>query len=64
MAPTFSHEEIHQILKAHLNSDELGYPWHYPYAESWVSPGVGKRIWESKDEELPLRFHLKIDMQA
>lgn len=63
MAITFSCGQIGKLLEEHLTGEELERIWPL-YAESWASPSMRCRMWESEDEEIPLRFHLNIDMKV
>lgn len=54
---------IHQLLQAHLSEEEYLKLKPQLDTETWASPSAQKRMW-STSEELPLRFHLEIDIQV
>jgi hypothetical protein len=52
-----------EMLKTHLSEEELKQLAPFIHAEIWASPSAQKRDWLQEDVEIPLRFHLDIDMK-
>lgn len=52
------------LLQVHLSPDELQQANTFLHAETWASPSALQRNWCDQREDLPLRFHLEIDMKV
>ncbi|MGA9174512.1 MAG: hypothetical protein WBZ33_11125 [Thermoactinomyces sp.] len=52
-----------EFLKTHLSEEELGQLSPFIHAETWASPSAQKRYWPQENADIPLRFHLEIDMK-
>ncbi|OYD09665.1 hypothetical protein [Paludifilum halophilum] len=55
---------LHERLTMHFTGEELERIRQYLQAESWASPSSRWRRWSEQPEEIPLRFHLDIDMKV
>jgi hypothetical protein len=55
---------IYELLQTHLSQAELKQVESFIHAESWASPSARQRDWLHQEEEIPLRFHLEIDMKV
>jgi hypothetical protein len=55
---------IYELLQTHCSEEQIQQVKSFIYAESWVSPAARHRDWFDSTEELPLRFHLGIDMKV
>ncbi|SEN29640.1 hypothetical protein [Lihuaxuella thermophila] len=64
MPPLSSPSWIYELLQAHLTQEELKRVESFIHAESWASPSARQRDWFLKEEDIPLRFHLEIDMKV
>jgi hypothetical protein len=63
--PSFSSPSwIYELLQTHLTQEELQRVESFIHAESWASPSARQRDWFQKEEEIPLRYHLEIDMKV
>lgn len=52
------------LLQAHCSSEELDQVKNYLHAETWASPSALQRNWLEHQDDIPLRFHLEIDMEV
>ena len=59
-----SSDWLTDLLQVHLSPDELEQVNTFLHTETWASPSALQRNWCSQGEELPLRFHLDIDLKV
>ncbi|PTX59947.1 hypothetical protein C8P63_11092 [Melghirimyces profundicolus] len=64
MDATLSTRWICDELAPHFSGEEWNRIQTYLHAESWASPSSRKWWFEDPPLEIPLRFHLDIDMQS
>ncbi|SFS61335.1 hypothetical protein [Marininema halotolerans] len=51
-------------LESHFSGEELEQILQRLHAESWASPSERRQWWSSESMEIPLRFHLELDMEV
>lgn len=64
MSSSFTANGIYDQLKAHLSPQQLKQAETFLYAEYWLSPSACSRYWNCAGEDIPLRFHLDIDVNV
>lgn len=55
---------LYGLLSTHLPQDSIKKVESFIHAESWASPSARNRDLLLQKEELPLRFHLDIDVKV
>ncbi|RAL20845.1 hypothetical protein [Thermoflavimicrobium daqui] len=55
---------IEELIKLHCSTDELKQMNSFLHTESWVAPASRQRDWFPTNEELPIRFHVGINMKV
>ncbi|SFJ69154.1 hypothetical protein [Thermoflavimicrobium dichotomicum] len=55
---------IQELLQTHFSAEELQRVEPLIHTESWVSPSARYRQWFPMEEELPIRFHVGIDIKV
>ncbi|MFC4078037.1 hypothetical protein [Salinithrix halophila] len=64
MDTTSSPGWLRDRLENHFTGEELERIQGYLQAETWASPSSRRHRWSDETLEIPLRFHLDIDMKV
>lgn len=63
-APSLYPGWILNEIESLLTKEEREQIAAFLYAETWTSPAAQKREWQDTDTDIPLRYHLQIDIET
>ncbi|PRZ12836.1 hypothetical protein CLV36_11150 [Laceyella sediminis] len=61
--PSLYPEWMPELLQTHLSQEELEKISSFLHTETWISPSAHRRLWNDPVPDIPLRFHLDIDIK-
>jgi hypothetical protein len=61
--PSLYPDWVYKELQNRLTEEEWKQLSTFLPAETWASPAAQKREWQERNTDIPLRFHLDIDME-
>ncbi|MGA8942477.1 MAG: hypothetical protein WB502_07130 [Thermoactinomyces sp.] len=61
--PSLNPGWILSALQSQLNEEEWEMVAPFLHAETWTSPAARQREWQETDMDIPLRYHLQIDIE-
>lgn len=63
-APSLYPGWILNEIESQLTEEEWEQVAAFLHAETWTSPAARKREWQDTDTDIPLRYHLQIDIET